>query len=298
MPLIFAKSKMDSEHVEVKEKIGCDGIEYQMLASDFNGKQELISPEKCLSVVEAYPAHAIHLPMNNCNVEDDIAGSLEYVTQLAEHSALIWRKTGHEIDPIVVLHNEQYFDCMDRAKRYDIVSMFSSLLDVYPHVNFVIENTTPFRWLQKMSTKLSSGYFDSPVLLANYLRNELETDRIGTCLDTCHVKIASCLMGSVLAMCPEIDMSFSVEQFFEEYRDTCKLFHFASFDGSGYGDGHATPYTESKVEELEREIALYRKLGYGCPVTLEINEKDLLVSDRYAVSRKNFLKVWEQTRCR
>lgn len=294
MPLVFAKSKMDREHVMAKKEIGCDGIEYQMLASDFNGARELISPEMCLSVVEEHPAHAIHLPMNDCNVEDDIGAVLEYVVQLAEHSALIWASMGKDVEPIVVLHNEQHFSSMDGNKRTEIEVMLDSMLGTYPHVQFAVENTTPFRWLQKMSTRLSSGYFDSPVMLVEHLRRVLATDRIGTCLDTCHAKITERTMRAVTDLCPEANLTLSMEGYFEKYLPTCKLLHFASYEGSGYGAGHATPYTKEKQGELEEEVGLYRRLGYECPITLEINEKDLLACDGYAQSKKNLQRAWKK----
>lgn len=296
MPLVFAKSKMDAVHVRTKKDIGCDGIEYQMLADDFDGKQQLVSPALCLSVIESHPAHAIHLPMNNCNIEGDISDSLEYVCQLAEHSYLVWETMGRHVEPIVVLHNEEHFDCLDERKRLEIVVLMSSLIEGYPHVHFVIENTTPFRWLQKMSSRLSSGYYDSPVMIAEYLRAEIGTERIGTCLDTCHAKIAVRLLSAVLDLAPEVEFELSLRKYFERYKKTCKLFHFASYDGGGYGAGHATPYGNDKLPELCEEVQFYKEYGYDCPITLEINEKDLLVSDGYAVSKKNLQKAWKKVK--
>lgn len=292
MPLVFAKSKMDKRHVEVKKNIGCDGIEYQMLAGDYNGRQELVNPALCVSVVEEHPAHAIHLPMNNCNIEDDIEACLEYTAQLAEHSHLVWASKGKTVEPIVVLHNETHFQMLDLRRRDEIVAMMAMLLEAYPHVQYVIENTTPFRWLQHQSTQLSSGYFDSPVVFADYLRGVLSTERIGTCLDTCHAKISIDLMNAVCDRCEAIDMKFTMDRFFELYKPTCKLFHFASCDDGGYGAGHATPYTDEKLGELQDEVRLYIDNKYDCPITLEINEKDLLISDRYEASKRNLQRAW------
>lgn len=296
MPLVFAKSKLDREHVEVKKNIGCDGIEYQMLASDFDGRSELVSPALCLSVIEEHPAHAIHLPMNNCNIEDDLADTLEYITQLAEHSYLIWASRGENVEPVVVTHNETHFEQLDTEHKNAIAAMMYNLLEAYPHVHFAIENTTPLRWLQKQSTRLSSGYFDSPVLLADYLRRELQTERIGTCLDTCHAKITRLHLAPILHNIPNASkIDISLAGFFELYRPTAKLFHFASFDDSGYGSGHATPYTKTKMDEMRNEVSLYRELEYDCPITLEINERDLLVSDGYKTSSKALRRAWKET---
>lgn len=293
---ILAKSKLDSEHVNVKKRIGCDGIEYQMLASDFNELQELQSPDECLAVITEHPARAIHLPMSNRNIEDDVSRLLDCASYLAERSYEIWSEQGVCDEPIIVTHNETHFQMLDNRRLDEMAVMMQELLAKYPHVQYVIENTTPFRWLQKDDTRLSSGYYDSPVMIAYYLQEVLKTNRIGTCLDTCHAGITIEHMNRVCNACGAIDMTFTMHKFFELYRPTCKLFHFASYDDGGYGTGHATPFTNDKMRELREQVELYNLYGYDCPVTLEINEKDLLVCDGYRVSKESIdLILWGQS---
>lgn len=294
MQQILAKSKIDSEHVEVKKNIGCDGIEYQMLASDFDEMQELASPDECLAVITEHPARAIHLPMSNCNIEDDVMRLLDCASFLAERSYEIWSKQGVCDEPIIVTHNETHYRMLGEQRLREMTAMMQEMLMKYPHVQYVIENTTPFRWLQKGDTRLSSGYYDSPVMIADYLQEMLKTNRIGTCMDSCHAGITIEHMNRVCDACDAVDMKFTMGKFFALYRPTCKLFHFASYDDGGYGAGHATPFTKDKMGELREQVELYELYGYDCPVTLEINEKDLLVCDGYRVSKENLdMVLWE-----
>ena len=118
-------------------------------------------------------------------------------------------------------------------------------------------------------------------------------------------------MGPVAAQIKGALSSFSLVEFFELYAPTLGLMHFAGFSGSGYEGGHATPFIlnsfacndmellhgsrdadEQNLSLLREAIRLYRACECSCPITLEINEPDVLRPCGYEASRQAFYAFW------
>lgn len=392
-PEILAKSALNEKQVEAREEIGCDGIEYQMLAEDFHDDGRVKDLPGAVALVKKHPLRAIHLPMSFCNIEDpDVAMRFAAAARIAQASydhqvrragdigelvveavndrgnmkriklsdatyvdaagiklkaadkkkvmeiladcvlsgkaggadasyqddttdlvrnAAQMNKACAELSkkkPLVILHNELHFDCMGKGDLIRVKTLVEHVLADCPDIVLAIENTTAHRFLQHGSTKLSSGYYDSPVKFCEFLRENAEgaKKRVFTCLDICHAKITEKHMGAVAATIDGCSCGFSLEEFFQLYALTLGLLHFAGYTGSGYGNGHATPFVTDRTSEgvkdelllgcdeedarnmdvLREAYKLYGDLDLACPITLEINEKDINDPQGYAASKR------------
>lgn len=316
-PEILAKSPFSFDQIRAKEAIGCDGIEYQMLPDDFDAAGQLLSEKVIEELIADHPARAVHLPMSCCNVEDPATEPfMVAAVRIAQHSHDLRKEMEPDSKierPIVVLHNEHHFDAM-RADGLDhVAALVTRLVEECPDIVFTIENTTAHRFLQKGSTMLSSGYYDSPVKFVEYLQERVPdgTKRVFSCLDICHAAITKRHMASVAEQIKGALSSFSLAEFFELYAPTLGLMHFAGFSGSGYEGSHATPFVldgfvcnesellhgsrgadEQNLSLLHEAIGLYRAHECSCPITLEINEPDVLRPRGYEASRQAFYAFW------
>lgn len=228
-PEILAKSAFSLDQIRAKEAIGCDGIEYQMLLSDFDAAGQHRSEQAIEELVADHPARAVHLPMSCCNVEDPAAKpfmiAAARIAQLS-HDLRKEVEPGSKIErPIVVLHNEHHFDAMRADDLDHVVALFTHLAEEYYDIVFAIENTTAHRFLQNGSTMLSSGYYDSPVKFVEYLRERVPDGarRVFSCLDICHAVITKRHMAPVTAQIKGALSSFSLAEFFELYAPTLGL---------------------------------------------------------------------------
>ena len=305
-PSIYAKSALEDSNIKSKVDIGCDGIEIQLLAELVDGKLGCYHYAKDvydMSLVEKYNITAVHCPLlshyglSDVNIES-LCDSNDFM--LLDQVCYIANEAGkyHNRKTIVVVHSETFRGSMmllgDTWKR--VLNCVGCLLCKYQYIEFAIENITPIREVEKGGFHLSNNFYNDNIEIVEELRNQLNTDRVGTVLDTCHAEISNKVYKALRNIMPDVIpvMNLSMDKYFEMNKDLVKLFHFSHTVGSGYGEGrHGQPFTEDSKDVLMNYLRLYGKYDIKAPISLEVAEIDYLKSDGYASSYKTILECFE-----
>lgn len=291
--LLYAKSALNKEQLDGKVAIGCDGIEIQLLSELVNGTVgNYKSAEDAfdLDALAQYDVRVVHAPilsfygMSDVTLEDFVDDDIFLFEQVFKIAEFFGERHNIMID--IVVHSESTVSVMESigSTWSRVVIYLGYLLFKYPHTRLLIENVTPNRGTINNLVLTNNFLFDN-VDMAKRLREALNTDRIGTVLDVCHAKISEkyiCTLSDMLGV-THVDMS--LENYLVQNLPTLGLIHFADMRGSGYGRGqHGTVPTDELNEEF---ISLYRKYNCSCPVTLEVEETNFLVSGNYAEAYEN-----------
>ena len=148
----------------------------------------------------------------------------------------------------------------------------------------------PLGWFYK--TRIKNFSFDN-IELVGYLRRKLNSDKVGTCLDTCHALITDRYMSAIYDKLEDVKrMDYSLNSYFEKNRNYVKLMHISDAKGNGYGKGkHGAKFSNDNRERLVELMELYDKYRYICPVTLEIDEVNYQICNGYRESRNTLLSV-------
>lgn len=304
-PTIYAKASLSHEQIDVKNRIGCDGIEIQLLNELVADREKHIyrNTEDAFNLSEFANENikVVHCPLLSgvgdvlleMFVDTQDIELLDRVCYIANYYGTEQHKT------IVVIHSESYYstvsDLGDTWER--IKNTINYLLYFYPNIEIVIENVSPIRGIGKGGNMhLSNNFGFDNIEMIRRLRDELHTDRVGTCLDTCHAmltdKYISALYREVADREPE---DYSMKKFFEENKEYCKLIHLADIKGSGYGKGrHGVSFEDNpqSIERLKEIINLYKVYDYKCPITLEVEETDYLTCEGFANTKDMVLRLW------
>lgn len=296
-PEIYAKAALSEDNILTKENIGCDGIEIQLLDELVNKKlgsyhyaEEVFDLDKLLkhNIKAVYAPLLSHFGLSDVNIES-LCDSEDFM--LLDQVCYIANKAGeiNNRQVIVIIHSESSHEIMkligDTWKR--VLNSIGCLLFKYPRIEIAIENVTPLRECSKGILHLANNFYNDNITMAIELRKQLNTDRIGTVLDTCHAEISKRFYESLLPnyyeVLPTID--FSMDSFFKNNKDIVKLFHFSNTVGDGCGTGkHGQPFSEDSYKTLVKYLDLYHKYNIIAPITLEVAETDYLVSDGYKES--------------
>lgn len=304
IPKIYAKSSFTKEQMNVKCAIGCDGLEIQLLGEliEDRGNGEYVRPEEVfdLKAFENYPISVVHAPLLLgqgdvvlevlCDRKD--CTLLQSVFEIANYYGEI---QGKKI--IVVFHTETFLGKINDIGQAwnNITQVVGYMLERYPYTELVIENVSPLRGVDKgEELHLSNNFAFDNVVMVDELRRTLNTDRIGTCLDTCHAMLAEkyiCGLYNMVGDVPAPDLSMG--EFFRKNAEYLKLIHLADAKGSGYGKGkHGIPFTEETSDRLTNILKMYKGIGLDCPITLEVEETDFSVCDGYRGTRDLFNKYY------
>ena len=140
-----------------------------------------------------------------------------------------------------------------------------------PHVDVLIENVG-------MGYPISFYPFDIPKMIPETVRrfNELLPRPIYSCLDICHTemvaRIGALLQREGIAVSDEVP---TVEAFFREFSESCRLVHFANTRGYGSKRGeHGVGFTTDERDKLQAYLDLCRKYVPQATIVLEISEVD------------------------
>ena len=299
---IYAKAALDMRQIEVKQNIGCDGIEIQLLGEllekDPSGMYREAEEIWNLSDFDHVPVKAVHAPLVSgfdLTLEKMTSTGLFPPTilyntcEIAEHFG---RHSGGEVP--VVVHTELAVsnNFIATGMYSEIRCMMDHILMAYPHVSVCIENVTPLRSMSSHGISLSNNFAGDNISLAKMLSKDLGTDRIGTVLDVCHAMITAMYMNTLYRAVGIPAPDLSPEHFFMTNLGVCKLMHLAGMKGSGYGgDNHGTPFSEQNEEQCREILDLYQKYEYNCPVTLEVSESDYLTCDGYRVTKETVDRI-------
>lgn len=299
--LIYAKSALKKKDIDTKIAIGCDGIEIQLLSELVDGRVgRYFKADEAfeLSKFKEYPIKVVHCPLLSSyglvdvNIESFVSRDfslLEQVCYIADYFGKIQSR-----NVLVVVHSEMNIDNMIAVDILDkVVNTIGYMLMKFRNIEVVLENVTPLRKVYKGEIYLSNNFHFDNVKIVQYIRKELNTNRVGTCLDTCHAMIADKYIKEIYRIIGDIEYKdFSLESFFDVNKDVIKLIHLSDVNGNGYGRGkHGIRFTDKTKDRLKYIIGLYEKYTYKCPITLEVEETDYLICDGYKETRETLLKI-------
>ena len=287
---------MNHEQIQAKLNIGCDGIEVQLLGELYKDKSKHIYKKVeevwDLSEFDKYPIKCVHSPLTEegdvllemiCDLEDRLL--FEELFKFAQH----FGEVQNEVIPLII-HSESFYDalCDLGTSWITIRNTVKSMLDRYPNVKLLIENVTPIRGIDKdQPLHLCNNWAFDNVEMVDILRREISTDRIGTVLDTCHAMMSEKYLTCLYQEVGNIAMpDYTIQNYMLKNQPYCGIIHLANFRNSGYSHGnHGTPFDSESYNLLCEILLAYEKLGYTCPLTLEVFECDYLTSDNYELEK-------------
>lgn len=218
-------------------------------------------------------AVVIHSPMDRKYILESFGNKeanerMHLVSKLAQN---MHELNGEEI--VVVIHQEL---SMEQLKDFGMIKritgLMAELLKAYPNVKFAIENLQLIG-IEGGQLISSGGFYDTPVKIAQYLRNKLNTDRIGTVLDTCHALSSVRIVKSLKEFNYYSDLC--LEQYLEEYSDTLFLVHLSNAFNIGFDMDHGRGFdSEEDIILLRNILTKICDIGYQGPITLETLEND------------------------
>ena len=300
---IFAKSALDKDLMKIKMNLGADAIEVQLLDELVNGKigrYNFVEDVFDLSGIES-PVRVVHTPLcaiygfEELNLEDMIdCQDFRLLDQVCYIADYFDKKQGELIS--VVIHSEMYMQKMtfigDTWER--VTNCIRRLLFKYSNIVILIENLTPIR-STKSHLVLPINFLYDNVEMVRELRKQLDTDRVGTVLDTCHAEITNLFMTKIYDIMYDRECEdYSLDRFFALNKDFIGLIHLSKTVDYGYGKGkHGMPFEDCKKDRefIANILDLYAKYDYSCPITLEVAETDFRISDGFATSNSVLREV-------
>ena len=308
-PLILAKASLTTEQIERKLELGADGIELQLLGESLSTKGNLRVWKPFSEVYSCdftkYPIDAIHAPLLSGIGDMTIENMLDREDfPVLENMFALAHSIGKERDKQVtlVVHSETYFaNMLDVGNIYNQMrTKISMLLDKYSYTRLAIENVSPVRGIQNKVLHLANNFGYDNIELVGRLRKDLNTDRVGTILDTCHAMLTEKYIKAIYgAAGGEYDsQDYSMKMFVEQNKSLIYHVHFCDMTGSGYGKGrHGIPFTqETKESAFEILRLMYKDYAYTCPLCLEVEELDgFEVCSGFQSTKKVVEEFFEQT---
>lgn len=299
--LIYAESALKEKDLDVKLDIGCDGIEIQLLDELVNGEignYNLAEDVFKLDRFKKYPVRVVHAPLlwnfglPDVNIESFVGRDFKLLDQVCYVADYFGKQQGKNI--LVIIHSEMNVDTMKAVGILDRVTYsLDKLFSKYHNIEIVFENVTPLRKVYRGEISLCNNFSYDNVELVGYLRRELNSDKVGTCLDTCHALITNRYMSAIYDKLEDVErIDYSLNSYFEKNRSYVKLMHISDAKGNGYGKGkYGVKFSSDNKQRLVELMELYDEFGYMCPVTLEINETNYQICNGYRESRNTLLSI-------
>lgn len=290
---IVGKSKIDKGQLVSKSKI-CKYIELQLFNElenrDYGDIDDLFEIVTTTDNMDVIVLHAPLLKSDDLCLE--LIGDDKYKRQLYNTAFLAGELSKfykHEIK--IVIHFGLEFETLFKMPFLEnrIRNYFYKFLSEYPLITFCIENVVPCK-KSNDSIIFRNGCFFDNIRLINYYRELLKTDRIGSVLDTCHMtstlRTTELIFGNLY---PGFIINLNEDRFFEENKNVVKLIHLSDVDSLGYIESeHGILFRDNKIDRMEYFINLYKKFGYDCDITIEIQESDYIKNDNF---RDNYRKL-------
>ena len=292
-PTIVAKSAPIEQNILVKEDIGCDGIEIQLL-DDFclypnvDEYTELLSKHNII---------AIHAPLTDSenklkskvNIEELVVDAPYIFNNMCFIAENVGRNLGHPVS--TVFHCEHTYEQLVILGLYDeIANYIYSMLKTCPNIQILIENVTPVSYIGEGQVTLANNFLFDNVEIVRHLVNgapDYLRDRIGTVLDTCHAEM-SVEFANILRVhfADEIDIpKYTIEDYYAQNQRYCKLIHLARKADHGLTkQTHGQPFTD-EMDIVKMHLDNYAKYDYSCPIVLEVKERDYLKCNGYRASK-------------
>jgi hypothetical protein len=192
---------------------------------------------------------------------------------------------------LTVIHVPQPPSLMDHRALADMQKELERLFNLFPDVDVVFENITPFRDLGSGLSEFCNGFYDANVRLAQHFGMK---DRLYTCLDICHAQLCKPYLdaiGKIWNPVEGLPFKYDLETFFSMNAKSIGLIHLATFKGNGYASAfgeHGSGFnceTGEGMDTLRKVFDLYEKHSLSCPITVEVREDDYALSNIYAMSK-------------
>lgn len=305
---IFAKSSLDKDLMRIKMNLGADAIEVQLLSELFNsenGQYNFADDVFDLSAIDS-PVRVVHTPL--CSIHglkelnlEEMVGCQDF--KLLDQVCYIANYFGKKQNEMVsvVIHSEMYKQKMistgDTWER--VIHCVGYLLFKYSNIVILIENLTPIRSTE-FPLVLSNNFLYDNIEMVRELRKQLNTDRVGTVLDTCHAEITNIFMTKIHNVMYDMECDdYSLDRFFALNKDFVGLIHLSKTVDYGFGKGrHGMPFEDCKEDRefIANILDLYAKYDYSCPITLEVAETDFEISYGFYTSKKVLREVLKHQR--
>lgn len=302
---IYGKRALRIDQLNAGIQKGMNKIEIQLLDELFDENQHCLKAKKVFDLDEMakYDIRVVHAPLikgEDINIEHMTFGEysklLNEICYLANYIA---EKRNRDV--IIVVHTAKSIQELRRLgdNWNQLVVTVGLMLSKYPRIEFAIENVIPFTYTPENRIIMKNNFNCDNVAMAKALNELLDTDRVGTVLDTCHIQITQKYIKAIFdALNDNINMpmeDLSFEHYFIENAAICKLIHLATMTDNGLSPGtHGTPYRAYDKEEMDRLahiISLYKKYRYACPITLEVLETDFLNPQNYLKAKESLLSL-------
>lgn len=278
MPLIIGKSSTASDQIAVREW----PLEIQLFEDADN-----MTAEDIFNRIKDSDIYHIHTPIVNrkaTTVPVDIK-SEKVVTKVAAAAQMVAELRDKDIG--VVLHIDESSDFYIRGTI--MLDAFMKLIEKYPNVYYLLENTTPFGYSSNGTFKVRSGFYDSPVKVCRYLRTYCSMSHFYTLLDTCHA-VATCRSLQNVH-------DLTLDNYFKIYADTCGAIHMADVVGLGINpEIHGLAFTKDRIDAMREQVQMYRRYHYKCPIVLEIQEDNYMKPANFLDNRDMLEQLFKEKR--
>lgn len=166
--------------------------------------------------------------------------------------------------------------------------MFKDLVRNYPLVDFLIENLMPYRIIDNV-IYLRNGYFHDAVEMSKELGESFGPERFGTTLDISHAEVTCNFFNRLFN-----SHALSIESYFHDYKDSCKLLHMSDTIGLGFDGKHGIAFNPDRTDKIKRYLDLYDKYNYACDIVLEVREDDYNNPINFERNYKDIKRILKQ----
>lgn len=205
--------------------------------------------------------------------------------------------------PVVVHFASDYNEFISSRDCEIVVSRIDELLRKYSDIDICIENSVPVlreRTPHGFYMKTGKGFRMDNIYLAKYLRERVNStckDQIKVTIDTCHIYCAE-YISKILE---NNIKTYSIEDFFREAGELCRVVHFNNAIKCGWGKNHSAPFIYDNEEDRQRVRDILACIDKYCGdviLVLEINEDDYTkdMTANKINTLRTILKIDEETK--
>lgn len=285
---IYCKSSLDQQQLKHRTEIDSFiGIEIQLL-EDFVYSDKDVS--QYLQDIKPYIKNirAIHVPLKKGEellelqmLDNKEKQNLFYkICTLAQEISKI-----NNQDTLIVIHNRwNLADLNFHEETYQkIKQCLDKALKENPNIKISIENVIPFLIGIKNFT---NGCLPDYVEVVKDLRKNLDTDRIGTVIDTCHAWVTMHFY-KIIEESENVGLKLKMEDYFKANEGICFLLHLCDVSTFGYKkNAHGVTFTEESKDKLKEVINLHAMYTESAAITIEVLEDDYTNCKNYLQTRK------------
>lgn len=273
---VLCKSSIDINQINSRENLVHDGIEIQLLP-DFSNLSNIMiisSLNKSLKQIKA-----VHAPLKADAKEQDVCIDLSCIAdddfKLFDKTCDLANRIGCKNGKVIPVIIHSAVD-IHRDKFIKICIALSVLLEKYQHIEVIIENVPGDN---DKPLEIGSAY--ALPAIVKFIRNYINTDRVGLVLDTCHVLMRQSIYE-------QLGFRYdSMEDYFKAYRDSLRIVHLANIRNFGRGNDHAIAFTPNDRDLFTKIMNLIVKYTDDKTlITIETREEDYLKCDNYKTTKK------------